>query len=76
MVCGELGRYLLEIRVKLHMVSFWTKLDQGEDKLSSILHRLMVQIHQSGNHDFKWLSFVMSISNNTGLSYNFADQHD
>jgi hypothetical protein len=74
MVYGELGRYPLETRVKLRMVSFWTKLVQCENKLSSILYRLMLQIHQSGNHDFKWISFVMSIFYNTGLSYIFVNQ--
>ena len=74
MVYGELGRYPLEIRVKMRMVSFWEKLVQSENKFSSILYRLMLQIHQSGNHDFKWISFVMSIFDNTGLSYIFANQ--
>ena len=59
----------LEIRVKLRMVSFWTKLVQSENKLSSILYRLMLQIHQSGNHDFKWIYFAMSIFDDTGLGY-------
>jgi hypothetical protein len=54
MVYGELGRYPLDIRVKLRMVSFWTKLVQSENKLSSNLYRLMLQIH-----DFK--SCVMSV---------------
>ena len=56
MVYGELGRYPLEIMVKLRMVSSWTKLAQSENKLSSNLYRLMLQIHQSVNHDFKWIS--------------------
>ena len=34
----------------------------------------MLQIHQSGNPDYKWISFVMSIFHNTGLSYIFANQ--
>ena len=74
MVYGESGRYPLEIRVKLKMVSFWTKLVQSENKLSSILYRLMLQIHQSENHDFKWISCVMSIFDKTGLSCIFANQ--
>jgi hypothetical protein len=74
MVYGELDIYPLEIRVKLKMVSFWTKLVQSENKLSSILYRLMLQIHQSENHDFKWISVVMSIFDNTGLSYIFSNQ--
>ena len=71
MVYGELDIYPLEIRVKLKMVSFWTKLVHSKNKLSSILYRLMLQIHQSENHDFKWISVVMSIFDNTGLSYIF-----
>jgi hypothetical protein len=71
MVYGELGRYLLEIRVKLRMVSSWTKLVKSENKLSSNLYRLMLQIHQSGNHDFKWISCVMSMFDNTGICYIF-----
>jgi hypothetical protein len=71
MVYGELGRYPLEIRVKLTMVSFWTKLVQRENKVSSNLYTLMLQIHQSGNHDFKWISCVMSMFDKTGLSYIF-----
>ena len=55
--------------VKLRMVSFWMKLVQSENKPSSILYRLVLQIHQSGNHDFKWISFAMSIFGNTGLGY-------
>jgi hypothetical protein len=34
----------------------------------------MLQIHQSENHDFKWISVVMSIFDNTGLSYVFSNQ--
>jgi len=74
MVSGELGRYPLEIRVKLTMVSFWTKLVKSENKLSTILYKLMLQIHQSGNHDLKWTSFVMSIFDNTCLRYILANQ--
>ena len=74
MVYGELVRYLLKIRVKLRMVSFWTKHVQSENKLSNNLYRLLLQIHQSGNHDFKRISFVMSIFDNTGLSYICVNQ--
>jgi hypothetical protein len=34
----------------------------------------MLQIHQSGNHDFKWISFAKSILYNTGVGYIFANQ--
>ena len=66
---GELSTYPLEIRVKLGMVSFWTKLVQSETKLSCIIYRFI-----KANHDFKWISCVMPIFDNTGLSYIFANQ--
>ena len=37
MVYGELGRYPIEIHVKLRMISFWNKLLCNENKLSSIM---------------------------------------
>jgi hypothetical protein len=42
MIYGELGRFPLEIRVKLRMIAFWSKLVLNENKLSSVLHRLML----------------------------------
>jgi hypothetical protein len=30
MVYGELGRYLLEIDIKVRMISYWCKLIQGK----------------------------------------------
>ena len=74
MIYGELGWYLVEIRVKLRIVLFWTKLVQSENKLSSILYRLMLHFHQSGKHDFKLISCIMSIFDNAGPSYIFANQ--
>jgi hypothetical protein len=41
MIYGELGRFPLEIRVKLRMIAFWSKVVLNENKLSSVLHRLM-----------------------------------
>jgi hypothetical protein len=36
MIYGELGRFPLEIRVKLRMIAFWSKLVLNENKLSSV----------------------------------------
>jgi hypothetical protein len=38
MVYGELGRYLLEIDIKIRMVSYWTKfIDGKQSKLSNVV---------------------------------------
>jgi hypothetical protein len=42
MLYGELGRYPLNITVKLKMLSFWSKLIDGkQSKLSSLIYRLL-----------------------------------
>jgi hypothetical protein len=42
MVYGELGRYPLEIDIKVRMISHWCKLIQGkQSKLSTIAYTLL-----------------------------------
>ena len=42
MLYGELGRYPLNITVKLKILSFWSKLIDGkQSKLSSLIYRLL-----------------------------------
>ena len=45
MVLGELGRFLVEVKVKLRMISFWSRFIQSESKLSSILYKLMLSLY-------------------------------
>ena len=72
-VYGELGRFPLEIRVKQRMISYWCKLVNGS-KLSSSLYRLMYKLKCGSQYNFKWISFIESILNNTGMGYIFASQ--
>ena len=74
MVYGELGRFPIEIRVKLRMVSFWGRLLNNENKLSSTLYRLMLSLKVKNNVNFKWINFVESIFNDTGMSFIFSNQ--
>ena len=53
MVYGELGRIPLEIQVKLRMVSFWSKLVYDENKLSSILYKLIFSINNNERNGSK-----------------------
>jgi hypothetical protein len=46
MVLGELGRYPIEVKFKLRMISFWSRLIQSESKSSSILYKLMLSLHE------------------------------
>jgi hypothetical protein len=51
---GELGRYPLNITVKLKILSFWSKLIDGkQSKLSSLIYRLLyLKTHE--NNTFSW----------------------
>jgi hypothetical protein len=74
MVLGELGRFPIEVIVKLRMISFWSKLIQNESKLSSILYKLMLSLSEQNQQTFKWIKCVESIFNEVGLGYVFQNQ--
>ena len=58
MLYGELGRYPLNITVKLKIVSFWSKLiDRKQSKLSSLIYRLLY-LKTHGNNTFHGLSLL------------------
>lgn len=75
MVYGELGRFPLEIKVKLRMLSFWSRMAKNENKLSSSMYKLIFKLHADGICEFKWVSFVKSIFDNSGLGYMFFNQY-
>jgi hypothetical protein len=71
MVLRELERYPIEVKFKLRMISFWSRLIQSESKLSSILYKLMLSLHEQNQQHFKWIKCVESIFNEVGLGYIF-----
>ena len=74
MIYGELGRFPLEIRVKLRMIAFWSKLVLNENKLSSVLYRLMYLLKTKHQYSFKWLNHIESIFNSIGMGFIFINQ--
>ena len=67
MIYGELGRYPLEISIKLRIIKYWTKLVMGkEGKLPVLLYKLADKKY---SEEITWLKTVKSILDNTGLSY-------
>jgi hypothetical protein len=75
MVYGELGRFPLEIKVKMRMVSYWNKLLQNE-KLNSSIYRLVLGLKHNGAQTFKWLNHVESIFNDSGYIFDSQDSSD
>ncbi len=74
MVYGETGRYPLEIKIKLRILNFWVKLLQYEDKLCSNMYQLLYSMHQSRAINSKWITYVKSLLDDTGLSYVWNNQ--
>ena len=74
MIYGELCCYPLSKKIQQRMLSYWNRLISNENKLSSKLYKLMYKLHMNGTTTFKWISFVQSVFNDTGLSYVFESQ--
>ena len=75
MIYGELGRYPLDIDIKLRNILYWSKLITGKDiKLSIISYRLLY-LSQNNNCQFSWLNYVESILNECGFSYVWLNQY-
>ena len=75
MIYGELGRYPLSIVIKKRIISFWSKLVNGNFyRLSSSLYRILLDDVLTNNLRYDWISFVKSIFDDTGLSYIWFEQ--
>jgi hypothetical protein len=59
MVYGEMGRFPMDIVIKLRMIMFWNSLIDNSGKLSSVLYKLMLFAHlpiSMGNLTFEQLN--------------------
>ena len=75
MTYGELGRTPIVILcIKLRIVNFWNRLISNEKKLSCILYKIMFNLSIIDNVQFKWLNFIKSIFEKTGLNYLWNQQ--
>ena len=73
MVYGELGRYPVELQIKIK-TCFWNKIVGNPDKLSGQIYRLLFDLLISGNRDIPWVNYIKSIFDETGFS-NIWDGH-
>ena len=51
MVYGELGRYPVELQIKIKILCFWNKIVGNPDKLSGKIYRLLFKLFICGNRD-------------------------
>lgn len=75
MVYGELGRYPLDISIKLRMINYWSKMLSGKpEKLPLVLYKLCLRKYILGSHMI-WLSSIKNILDSCGLSYIWDTQN-
>ena len=69
MIYGELGRYPVEIDIKIIIISFWAKITCGkQSKISCIMHSLSHHLYSQQNFAIKWITFLKKILNETDFS--------
>ena len=61
---GEIGRVPIDVVINVRMTSFFNKLLTYNQKLSSILYRIMYMLSQRENVNFKWINHIKSIFDN------------
>ena len=70
MVCCELGRYPIELDIKLRIISYWTKLIRGkESKISTIMYHLSYHTYMTENLPLRSIKFTENIFHEYGFSY-------
>jgi hypothetical protein len=74
MTYEELGRTPIDICIKLRIVNFWNRLISNEKKVSCILYKIMFNLSIIDNVQFKWIHFIKSIFERTGLNYLWNQQ--
>jgi hypothetical protein len=63
MIYGELGRYPVEIDIKIRIISFSAKIICGkQSKISCIMYSLSHHLHSQQNFDIKWIQFLEKIA--------------
>ena len=74
MIYGELGRFPLTITINKRMAGYWYNLVSGSSKLSSSIYKLIYQDFISDDKEYKWISNVKNIFDETGMSYAWLNQ--
>ena len=75
MIYGETGRFPLSISLKCRIINFWARLIMAETtKISSIMYRIMFQLHVQNMYKSEWISFIEKILNEAGMGNIWASQ--
>ena len=67
MLYGDLGYVPLSINIKKREAGYWYDIINSDNKLSSILYRLILQDNAHNGHSYEWLKFIKTIFNDSDL---------
>ena len=77
MLYGELGRFPISVLIKSRMIGFWQRIVKGkQDKISSKLYHILLEMHNRDLFHSKWLLYIKSILNDCGKDYFWLNQNE
>ena len=66
---AELGRFPLEINIKIRLINFWFSIVTGkQNKLSYILYKCLSNDTDNGKYEHKWIKYIREILHSVGRS--------
>ena len=69
MLHAELGRYPLQINIKMRMINLWLSIITGKfNKLSNITYKILKSEFDSGVYEHKWPKSIKNILDSVGMS--------
>ena len=75
MIYGELGRLPLHLQIKQRVISYWSNLlISNDNKLSSIMYKILYDSYVTDVYHDKWLDFVRNELYSNGLGYVWEQQ--
>ena len=77
MVYGEVGKYPVELHIKLRMLLFWQKLvsEENRNNLSSVIYRVLFTLHKNNLIECNYISCIEQILIEIGLPYLWRTQN-
>ena len=76
MVYGELGRYPIDIHIKVRNISYWARLLSGKQaKFSNAFYRLSRKLNENGDTNLNKVYFIRAILNECGFTCIWETEH-
>ena len=75
MICAELGRYPMDIDIKVRIISYLAIFLTGkQSKLSFLIYKCISNLSLNKNINFDWIQFVKGVFDNCYYTYEWEPQ--